>query len=95
MIIHSDQKGRSKGGKFTWRSQTEYEPDDYPEDSVYWRNWRDLSANELIKKIGDDAFQDWVETNLTDDDSFKSAAKKFDKCLLDMFMAQARKNLLG
>jgi 4-alpha-glucanotransferase len=61
MIINCDRRGRTAGGRITYRPLIQYEPDDFPPNSKYWHNRAMAAAKELVEKIGYEAYCQWID----------------------------------
>ena len=60
MIVNADHKGRTFGGRTTFRPLIEYEPGDYPPDSRFWRSAADATTNKLRDRLGE-SYPLWAE----------------------------------
>ena len=81
MIINSDTRGRSLTGKFARRPLIEYEPDDFPPDSMYWKSCAMQEGLRLSNKIGAENAHIWAEMQWPGDTvnnfTFKEIALEF------------------
>jgi len=68
MIINDDQRGRTAGGRYTWRPLVQLEPDDYPPDSVYWRLRFEAARRELERLVGQPGYRAWAGRTWPDDE---------------------------
>ena len=63
MILNSDRRGRTAGGRTTYRPLIQLEPDDFPPDSKYWHGRARQVANELTDLVGYDAYCEFIDTS--------------------------------
>lgn len=61
MIINTDRKGRTVGGRFTRRDLIEYEANDFPPDSKFWMQCAKTAAADLRGLVGDEQYAVWAE----------------------------------
>jgi hypothetical protein len=52
MILNTDHRGQTAGGRYTYRPYIEMEPDDYPPNSQFWSLAFDQHKADLISLIG-------------------------------------------
>ena len=61
MIINTDPKGRTVGGRFTRRDLIEYEANDFPADSLFWKQAARGSADALAAVVGGERYATWAD----------------------------------
>lgn len=66
MRINDNHLGRTTTGRYTWQPAIILEPDDYPVDSKFWHNLAKAAANELVERIGLEAYHNWCDANVPD-----------------------------
>jgi hypothetical protein len=52
MILHTDHRGQTAGGRYTYRPLVEYEPNDFPPDSLFWKNTAEDAMDRLRELLG-------------------------------------------
>lgn len=60
MIINQDHRGRTAGGRATWRPLIQYEPNDFPHDARIWMNTANNRMDQLRTILGAD-YPIWSE----------------------------------
>ena len=59
MIINRDHKGRTQSGKITYRPLIQFEPDDFPPDSLYWGKSACAAQKALADQVGAKKYNAW------------------------------------
>jgi hypothetical protein len=66
MRYNTSHRGRTDGGRYTYRPLVEYEPDDFPADSNYWHGRAMTEVKGLIEVLGKKAYNEWCIENVDD-----------------------------
>ena len=61
MIINPDHRGRTAGGRTTYRALVTYEPDDYHPDSKYWQLRAHDVQVQLADLLGSSDYRAWAD----------------------------------
>lgn len=61
MNVNVDRCGRTAGGKATYRPLVQWDEEDYPPDSNYWRSCALGAAGRLSERIGFEEYCAWLD----------------------------------
>lgn len=60
MILNPDHRGQTEGGHYTYRPLIQYEPNDFPPDSRFWKNTANFVMDQLRTILKND-YPIWAE----------------------------------
>ena len=76
MITNADHQGHDAGGRFAYRPLLQMDETDFDPCSVFWQRRAETVLQELCRRLGLIKYQQWVETVLSDSDTWKDIHDK-------------------